>query len=261
LEINLGNRPLTTATTPKDDGIDREAPRHRPAGLSLMHHRWAKLLFLHWEVPVEVIRALVPSGLEIDTFGGRAYVGLVPFTMTGVRPSFAPPIWGLSSFHEVNVRTYVHYQGRDPGVWFFSLDAASTLGVLGARWTLRLPYHRARMSLKEDVGPIDYRSERLWPGPTPAGCQIRYEPEGEPAPAASGTLDFFLLERYILYSRAAGRLLKVQVHHRPYPAQGARVDRLEESLLAASGIKRPAQEPIKHYAAEVRVSVFPPRAV
>ena len=102
---------------------------------------------------MEALRPLVPPSLELDTFEGQAYVGLVPFTMTGVRPVWAPAVPGLSDFHEVNVRTYVHKDGRDPGVWFLSLDASSRLAVLVARATYHLPYRFARMSLRR--GPTD----------------------------------------------------------------------------------------------------------
>ena len=100
-----------------------------PRGPTVMRQRWASLLFLHWVVPLDLLRSLVPPELEIDTFEGRAYVGLVPFTMTGVRPTLLPAIRRCSDFHEVNVRTYVHFRGRDPGVWFFSLDAADPFAV------------------------------------------------------------------------------------------------------------------------------------
>ncbi len=226
-----------------------------------MFQRWAELLFLHWTLPVDAIRPLVPHGLEIDTYEGRAYVGLVPFTMSGIRYARAPSIPGTTQFHEVNVRTYVHREGRDPGVWFFSLDAANPLAVLVARRAWGLPYHRARMSLTIEGDRVAYRSDRLWPGPTPAGCDLAYHVEGRPSAAEPGTLEHFLAERYILYADRRGRLRQGRVHHPPYPLQPARVLRLEETLLAAAGLARPpGVEPIAHYAREVRVRVFPLRA-
>ena len=228
-----------------------------------MHQRWSELLFLHWPVPVEVLRPLVPDELEIDTFDGAAYVGLVPFTMSGVRYAWAPPIPGTSRFHETNVRTYVHRHGRDPGVWFFSLDAANALAVKAARWFWSLPYHYASIRLTQAPdGSTAYRSERLWPAPTPAGCDLSYTPEGAPRHAAPGTRDHFLVERYVLYTRHQGRLVSGRVHHAPYPLQQARVHRLEESLLAAAGLPRPEGEaPLVHFAREVRVRIFPLRTV
>jgi hypothetical protein len=128
--------------------MDRVSPTRRPIGQrTVMWQRWADLLFLHWPVPPDELAALLPPGLTLDTFDGQAYVGLVPFTMTGVRPVWAPALPWLSHFHETNVRTYVHCRGRDPGVWFFSLDAANPVAVKIARALWKLPYHFARMRL------------------------------------------------------------------------------------------------------------------
>jgi uncharacterized protein YqjF (DUF2071 family) len=237
--------------------IDRITPTRLPSGRLVMYHRWADLLFLHWPVPVDVLRPLFPAGLEIDTFEGIAYIGLVPFTMTGLRPWWSPPVPGLSSFHEVNVRTYVHNKGRDPGVWFFSLDAAQSIAVQIARTFWNLPYYRARMTLEhEPDGSIVYHSERLWPGPLPGVCKAKYRPEGPPTAARPGTLEHFLIERYVLYANSPSGLRLGRVHHSPYPIQSARLDRLEEDLIAANGIERPNSEPIIHYASEVQVRVF-----
>src|SRR5260221_10378586 len=103
------------------DPIDRVTPTQRPADRTVMRHRWAELLFLHWIVPQEQLRQVLPPGLELDTFEGNAYIGLIPFTMTGIRPTWTPAFPPLSAFHETNVRTYVHRNGKNPGVWFFSL--------------------------------------------------------------------------------------------------------------------------------------------
>ncbi|HEY0384863.1 MAG TPA: DUF2071 domain-containing protein, partial [Pyrinomonadaceae bacterium] len=123
---------------------DRLALRERPAGWPLGQMNWGKLLFMHWPIEARLLRPLIPQRLVIDTFDGSAWIGVVPFTMWGVRPTFVPPVPGLSQFHELNVRTYVHLDGV-PGVWFHSLDAASRLAVWGARTFFHLPYFNARM--------------------------------------------------------------------------------------------------------------------
>lgn len=258
-----------TASPPlSDDPIDRLSATRRPDDVCVMYQRWASLLFLHWEVPPEALRALLPRGLELDTYHGQAFVGLVAFTMIGIRPRFLPAIRWLSDFHEVNVRTYVHRDGRDPGVYFFSLDAAQPVAVRLARSLFRLPYRLARMSLNGQAnrggesrdlagGPILYDSERVRPGPLPAGCQIRYRPTGTPGAATLGTRDHFLAERYLLYTESGGRLYRGQVHHTAYPLQSAQVESLEESLVAAAGIARPNVAPLAHFAREVQVEVFP----
>lgn len=242
-----------------EETMDRISPTRRPPGPVVMRQRWLDLLFLHWSVPVEPLQALLPPGLTLDTFEGRAYIGLVPFTMRGVRPAFLPAIPPLSNFAEVNVRTYVHHQGQNPGVWFFSLDAANSVAVRIARAAFKLPYFYAEMAVKENSGEIHYKSRRRWPGPIPAHCVIRYEPSGEICPAVPGTLDHFLAERYILYSHANGKLYRGRVHHTPYPLQTAAVSELEEDLIAAAGIVRPDAAPIIHFARSVDVRIFPLR--
>jgi hypothetical protein len=234
-----------------------------------MRQRWAHLLFLHWVVPADALAGLLPAGLDLDTYDGQAYVGLIPFTMTGVRPWWAPALPWLSAFHEVNVRTYVHRQGRDPGVWFISLDAASQLAVRLARWRFHLPYYHARMSMtferergRADLEPeVIYHSERLGQERLGPGCTLRYRPTGRPAPARPGTLEHFLVERYILYAHAGRSLYEGRVHHASYPLQTAEVHAMDENLVAAAGIRPSSVTPLVHYASEVRVEVFPLEAV
>src|SRR5262249_29736982 len=136
--------------------MDRLAPTQRPDDRPAGFQRWRTLAFLHWEVPVDAARALLPEGLGGDTYAGRAYLGVVPFTMRDVSPWWSPSVPGVSNFHEINVRTYVHAGGR-PGVWFFSLDAASSIAVIAARTGWHLPYHRASMEIDERDGEVIYK--------------------------------------------------------------------------------------------------------
>ena len=243
--------------------IDRIGPTQRPRRWPVMRQNWRELLFLHWAIRPGELRSLVPPQLDLDLFEGRAYVGLVPFTMTGVRPVGLPPAPGGSSFHETNVRTYVHRAGRDPGVWFFSLDAANRLAVLAARRFFHLPYFHARMFLeRETLGRAAephvnlYAGVRRGPGPLPASYLIRAQATGPVRTAQPGTLEHFLVERYILYSTAGSRLYRGQVHHHPYPLQSAEVHSLHENLLAAAGIARPESAPLAHFATGVDVRVY-----
>ncbi|MBX3465088.1 MAG: DUF2071 domain-containing protein [Planctomycetes bacterium] len=237
--------------------MDRIAPTRRPQGRVVQRPSWHDLTFLHWPVDAARLRPLVPPALEIDTFDGQAFVGLVPFTMRGVRPWWAPPLPGTDAFHETNVRTYVHHDGRGPGVWFFSLDAQSRLAVLAARALWRLPYHHARMHLGAENGTLHYHSERLRPPPLPATSRIACRPHGPAAPAVPGTLAHFLAERYLLYALGAdGTLRRGAVHHAPYPLQTAEVLACDETLVAAAGIPRPHDAPLAHYARGVEVEIF-----
>jgi len=238
------------------DGIDRIAPTLRPAGRAVMKQRWSRLLFLHWPIPAEEIRPLLPRGLTLDTYADQAWVGLVPFVVSGARPVYLPPVPGISSFVEVNVRTYVHDRGRDPGVWFFSLDASSRVAVRVARALYHLAYRFAEMAADVSGERVRFRSRRAEAGSRPAGCTLAYEPRGPVAPARPGTLDHFLLERYVLYAAKGNRLYRGRVHHAPYPAQEATVEGLAEDLIQAAGLVRPPGDPLVHYAAGVDVDVY-----
>ena len=225
--------------------------RERPPGPSLMRHKWRDLTFLHYSVDPQVIQTLIPPELTVDTFGGRAWVGLVPFWMTGVRMSFLPAIPGTHTFPETNVRTYVHRDGNDPGVWFFSLDAANSLAVWGARKFFGLPYFRADMELEHNAG-LRYESRRRG---SSAGYNIQIQVGGVVPVPEPGTLEFFLVERYLLYSQHRGRIVTGMVHHEPYSLFHASKERCVETLLEANGLSAQAWEHVC-YSPGVDVEVF-----
>ena len=224
------------------------------------HQQWRDLLFLHWEVPERVLRPLIPQELSIDTFDGRAYVGVTPFMLRNARLRFLPPVPGVSDFYEVNVRTYVHYGGREPGVWFFSLDASSMAAVLGARAGWQLPYFQTHMFHQWDGGTAWYRSDRVGQG-APARLDVRYRVHESLGTAPRGSLEFFLVERYKLYTnwRPAG-LLVGQVRHRPYPLQRAQALSTQcDSLLRAAGLPPAEGPPHVLFSPGVDVDVLAPR--
>ncbi len=221
-----------------------------------MRQSWHELLFLHWEVDSVELQRMLPERLTLDTFDGKAYVGLVPFTMSKVRPVWSPSVPPLSNFHEMNVRTYVHLEGENPGVWFFSLDAANSVAVKIARTMWKLPYFFASMSLSKVGNITHYSSSRIGPPPLPANCKLEYEVTGKINPAEVGSLEYFLTERYFLYTTNGSRLLRGQVHHTPYPLQTAQLQLLEENMLEVNGIYRAPTVPLVHYARGVNVDVF-----
>ncbi|MFP6766775.1 MAG: DUF2071 domain-containing protein [Planctomycetaceae bacterium] len=236
--------------------LDRIAPTRRPQRRPIGYHRWHSLAFIHWRVSPDLLAPQLPKGVQVDTFDGSAWIGLVPFHMSGVRPWWSPSILGISAFHETNVRTYVHCNGV-PGVWFFSLDAASRLAVWIARTRWGLPYHHARMQVRRDGSRVEYQSRRtarvardatVGPGVPGAGVDLEIEfdeaaaSEGidEQGHARPGTLEHFLVERYVLFVSELGRptdVLSGRVHHSPYPLQSARWVRGEQSLVQAAGFE------------------------
>lgn len=231
-----------------------------PNGPWVMEPQWHDLLFAHWRVDEAWLRQHVPGGLEIDTYQGQAWLGVVPFRMEGVRLRYAPAIPGTSQFPELNVRTYVKH-GEKAGVWFLSLDAASRLAVTAARVWFHLPYFLARMSCDEEGGWIEYASERKDRGAPAASLDGRYRPAGESFHAARGTLEHFLTERYCLYSADAEENLKRgEIHHPPWNLQIARAEISENSMTKGLGLTLGDPE-LLHFSRRQDVAVWPLRRV
>lgn len=239
--------------------VDRVAPTRRPPGPPQGHHQWRQLLFVHWELPAAALQATLPAGLTVDTFDGRAFVGLVLFTMSGVRPSrLLPALPGLSAFHETNVRTYVLTPDGRPAVWFYSLDAAHSLAVRAARWGWHLPYFRAEMQLEQAGDAVRYASTRSWPPPAPAGARVEAALGADVGPLDPAGLPFFLIERYLLCAADGRGGLRVgAVHHPPYPLREARLVHVDEDLLAAAGLQREGAPLPAWFSPGVDVDVFP----
>ena len=220
-----------------------------------MRMNWHELLFMHWAVPVKSLRPHVPATLDLDTFGGRAWLGVVPFRMTNVRPRFVPPVPGVSAFPELNVRTYVTPAGSKdkPGVWFFSLDATNPLAVRIARWSYHLPYYDARISCAANGGvntpTVQYSSRRVHKGAPPAELDVEYRPTGKAFEAAPGTLDYFLTERYCLYAAdPKATLYRCEVAHPPWPLQPAEARVRRNTMTRQLGFDPPGESPLLHYA-------------
>jgi uncharacterized protein len=240
--------------------MDRISIRTRPRGFPVMRQKWGKLLFMHWPIPAARLRSRVPESLSIDTFDGEAWIGLVPFTMWDVRAVLTPSLPGLSAFHELNVRTYVHRDGI-PGVYFFSLDASKPLAVWAARRFYHLPYFSAEISLLEDSGRITYRSRRNHENAPSAEFFARWRP-GSPLPASEPeSLTFFLTERYCLYTEHRGRLYRCRIHHQPWALQEAELEEFHSDLLPSHHLPQPQDPPLLHHAERLPVDIWPLKAV
>lgn len=240
--------------------MDRIAPTRRPKKMRPTgYQRWEGLLFLHWVVDTAALTPLLPEGLSLDTFDGKAYVGLVPFTMRNVRPHWAPR-WSAFNFLETNVRTYVHLEGDRPGVFFFSLEAASRIAVDVARALWKLPYHLADMTTRREGDEVTYRSQRR--SDPSASLDLRYRVGSPLGPSLPNTLEHFLLERYLLYVEHPRQgLLVGQVHHTPYPAKSAEVLSITDGIIPAFGLDVAPTPDLAHYSEGVDVDVFALRRV
>ncbi len=228
-------------------------PPHRPWPVPsapwAMRQVWNELLFAHWPVEPAQLLPTLPPGLRLDGYNGQAWVGVVPFRLSGLRPRWLPPLPGLSTFPELNVRTYVRGpDGEKPGVWFYSLDAANPLAVWAARRWFRLPYFRARMRLERAGDWLHYTSQRTHPGAPPARFEGRYRPTGPVFEASLGSLESFLTDRYCLYAASrGGRLYRLEIDHVPWPLQPAEAELRLDGLVAAHGIRLPDVPPLLHF--------------
>lgn len=240
---------------------------HRPWPLPetpwTMQQTWHDLLFAHWPIAIEDLRPSIPPELDIDACDGSAWLGIVPFRMSGVRPRRLPALPGLSAFPELNVRTYVTRpspHAPQPGVFFFSLDAGNAIAVEIARRFFMLPYFRADMALDDTLRSIQFTSERTHRGAPPARFVAEYAPTRGIEPAQRGTLDHWLTERYCLYTTdGRGRLFQAEIHHLPWPLQAAECHIRANTIAAAAGLRLPDTAPLLHFARRLDVLIWPLR--
>ena len=241
---------------------------HRPYPLPhrpwRMRQRWNNLLFAHWPVPPAAVARTLPDGLEVDTFNGTAWLGVVPFFMDQVRVrtigEHTLSVPTTRAFPELNLRTYVRSRrtGRR-GVWFYSLDAGSPLAVFGARTLFSLPYFPARMTCRPDPdGSIVYTSRRRVPRSRPAETRLCYRPTAPIALSQPGDLASFLTERYCLFTISSWthRLLVGEIHHQPWPLQPAEAEWHANDLPADFGFSLPTSSPVLHFARALDVVIW-----
>ncbi|MEU6021831.1 DUF2071 domain-containing protein [Micromonospora sp. NPDC047134] len=211
-----------------------------------MHNEWNSLTFIHWRYPPDLIQALLPTGLTVETVDGSAWVGLVPFLMEGVRPPGVPRLPWLSAFPETNVRTYVRDDRDRSGVWFLSLDAARLPAVVAGRTSYGLPYFWSEMTVRRSEDVISYRCSRRWPAPRGARCDV----DVRLGPALNEReLDeqaYFLTARYRLFSVVLGRLVAAEAEHVDWPLHRAELLHLDQDLLPAAGLPAPDGQPLLH---------------
>lgn len=231
-------------------GVRDHRPWPMPARSWIMAQSWLNLLFAHWSVPPEELSAVVPPQLTLDTRDGRAWIAVTPFAVRNLRLRPTLPVPMLSSFLEINVRTYVRLGGK-PCIYFFSLDASSASAVAAARRFYRLPYFHAQMAMWREGPWFRFTSERTGPedDAPPATFGGRYRSTGAPAPPPPGSLEEWLTERYGLYTLdERGRVLRGDIHHPPWPLQPAAAELDTNTMTAQIGVGLGGQ-PLLHYSA------------
>ena len=250
-------------TSHEPDGVDL-ARCPTPVVRAAMVHGWDDLTFLHWGYPPEDVQRLLPPVLEVETFDGRAWIGLVPFLLRVALPHGVGPVPWMSQFAETNVRTYVRSRvGGQSGIWFFSLDAARLGAVLVARATYRLPYFWSAMRLEADGDERRYTCRRRWPGPgRGATSDVRVRIGARFVADELTPLDHFLTARWCLFSAPLTGLRHARASHDPWPLHRATViGDVHDQLVTAAGLPAPTGEPLVHYSPSVEVRIGWPRPV
>ncbi len=221
---------------------------------------WEDLLFAHWRVPVDLLRALLPKGLELDLYRGEAWLSVVPFRMSHVHGRFLPSLPGLSGFPETNVRTYVTRKGAMPGVYFFSLDAANFVAVRAARRFFHLPYFDAEMSVRGEEDGFRYSTRRTHAGAAAGELSVSYAPVGPIYRSTQGTVEDWLTARYCLYAAdAEGGIHRCDIHHQPWRLQAARADIRVNTLGEWLGFPLDGETPLLQFAKKTVVAAWMPQ--
>jgi uncharacterized protein YqjF (DUF2071 family) len=214
---------------------------------------WLDLAFIHYRASAQSLQQRLPEGVQLETFNGSAWLGLVPFRMSGVMRRPLPDLPGFSEFPEINLRTYVSVDGRS-GVWFFSLDAAPLPVVLGGKYVYGLPYHHAKIQLTQTDHAFQMHSNRK-----DVEFHASYRPQGDVYRAEPGTFEHWATERYCLYAAPKnGKLSRVDVHHAPWPIQRANVQITRNDILNAAQLTPCDPVPICHFSPGVQVVSYRP---
>jgi uncharacterized protein YqjF (DUF2071 family) len=233
-------------------------PWPAPDDTWFMGQTWDSLLFAHWRVPSSALERVLPPQLPLDTFDGEAWVGVTPFLVRGLRLRYAPPVPVLSTFEEINVRTYVNVGGK-PGIYFLSLDADSRPAVFSARRSYRLPYFKCEIAMEAIGDEISYRARRTASDGRPAEFEAHYRPAGEKYEAEPGGLDHWLTERYCLYTLAGSTVMRGEIHHPPWPLQRAEAEIARNTMGRPHGLDLDGQ-PVLHFSGLQDVVLWPIRA-
>jgi uncharacterized protein len=222
----------------------------------ILRQSWNDLLFAHWPIAHDQLRKLVPGCLELDTFDNDAWLSVTPFRLSDLSPRGIPPLPAISSFNEINVRTYVVRDGK-PGIYFFSLDANSAMAVIGASTFFHLPYFRARIRIQNERAHVSFSSRRLRRARAEFAAQ--YSPAGRTFQPQPGTIAYFLTERYCLYTQdSASNTYRVEIHHAPWQLQPAEAELSLNTMVDAAGLSLPSVAPLLHYARRQDVITWSP---
>lgn len=226
----------------------------------IMIQTWKNLLFAHYPVPKSVLRPLLPSCFELDTYDSTAWISIVPFQMSTIH------IHGLSklplspTFDEINVRTYVNFGGK-PGVYFFSLDANNKLAVFLANMSYNLPYMDAKIQFSKDDETVKFHSERTDSRVEKGVFSATYSPIGDVFTSIPGSLDYWLTERYVFFVIKKKKIYEGNIYHQHWPLQHAKATIKTNTVARCVGIRIENSPAILHYCEKLDILAWIPKKV
>ncbi|MBS4196512.1 YqjF family protein [Lederbergia citri] len=233
-----------------------QRPFPLPSKPWVLTQTWNHLLFCHWRVPVELLRAHVPNHLELDLFNGEAWIGIIPFEVNHMRLHGIPEIPYLNSYLELNVRTYVKYKGT-PGIYFFTLDADKWMAVIGAKIGAFLPYRHALMRMKIKENKVDFQSERKHPGSLKESLDIHYQSDSDLFLPEVESLEYWLFERYCFFITKGKHLYRGDIHHDRWRVSKAKATIHVNSMVPFLPQKYFDRQPLLHFSASKQVFAWP----
>lgn len=218
-------------------------PFQLPTGKWQYYQEWNNALFLHWEIPHDVLRNSVPLKLNLDNFNGHHYVSLVAFTMQKIKPRNLPAINYISDFDEINLRTYVDNNGKK-GVYFLNIEAGKMLSAIIAKTLSGLPYEKAAIQRTGN----NYKSTNK-----KKFYDLDIEFESGQELYNKTDLDKWLTERYCLYLDIGNKLFRYDIHHKEWILKTLKINRLEVAYKIGDTNLSDQKPTLTHYSDGVKV--------
>lgn len=219
----------------------------------IMKQTWKHVLFLHWPLHAESLRPFIPKELEIDTYDGQAWLGMIVFEMGGIYPRGLSRLPLTPPFSEINVRTYVTYKG-EPGIYFLSIDVNNWASLNIAKRWYHLPYRPSEVSIQKEGASLHFEGIRK---KEPLYVKGSYTPLKESFFSRAGRLDYWFTERYRLYSSDSfSNLYTASIDHPPWALQNTEVTIDKNTLFSPFGFHLGADAPIAHYSYGVQTNFW-----
>ncbi len=189
--------------------------------LPFLTARWRNLIVLNFEVEPTLLEALLPVGLELDLFEGKALVSVIAFHFDANKLFGKIPTIPVTQFEELNLRFYVRRLVGDEvrrGVVFVKEVVPSFIIATTARLLYGEPYEVRSMS-HDWSGFSDHHGGTLR-YTTRVGREdvtISADTAGDLLELGPHSVQEFILEHYWGYTKQNnGSISEYRVEHEPW---------------------------------------------